>query len=136
MTDKAENVVAFRVVPQDGPRKVKIRYPPWDECRHKHVELDEKHRTLMCLRCQRDVDPIYYLSLMAHEERSLDFRYEALKRAEEKARAAEEQKRKDCEARGHPVFRNHCRCGAMTRWMKEHGQAVAVPASERSEAPE
>lgn len=65
---------------------------------------------------------------MAYEEQQIDHRYEALQKFEQKERDTKEQKRKDCAAKDHPIFKNrrHCRCGAMTRWQKEHPEHETI----------
>ena len=86
MEQEKTNVVAFRVVlpPEaDGRRRVRVKRPAWDECRHRSVQVDEKHRTLECTRCGRQVDPIYWLVQWANEDHDVDHRIE---RIEELAR--------------------------------------------------
>ena len=115
-------VVPFTIVPQGGPRIVKLKPRDYSECEHRSVELDEKHRRLECKRCQREVDPFYYLKLLAYEELHLDNRYKALQEFQEKERKRETEKKAECVSKDHPIAKNRhmCRCREMTRWQKEH----------------
>ena len=140
-----ENVVPLRVAlpPQEnGPRRVKRRRPPYNECEHKLVEIDEKHRVLTCRTCERQVDPFYFLGLLANEEAQLDYRYKALAEFKDKERQREQKKHDDCKAARHPIYRNRncCRCGTLTRWQMEHDpesvrKAMPDPAPSSAEAP-
>lgn len=109
-----DNVVPLRIVAdrKDEGRRVRIRRPPYDECEHRSVELDEKHRLLTCKKCDRVVDPFHFLKLMAYETHSLDWRVQTIHDFEAKERKKAEDKKAACAAAGHKFVgqRQWCRC--------------------------
>jgi hypothetical protein len=115
----SEKVTSIRAVPErtDERRRVKIRRPSYDECQHRSTELDERNRTITCLKCGRLVDPFLILKYIAYDTQDLDWRVEAIREFEEKERAKAKAKKDDCVARDHIIPRNrrHCRCGARYR---------------------
>ena len=98
MAEGHDNVVRLRAVPErtDEKRRVRIRRPSYDECEHRSTELDERNRTLTCLKCQRVVDPFLVLKYIAYDTQQLDWRVEAIRKFEEKERAIKEAKVNSC----------------------------------------
>lgn len=68
----------------------------YGDCRHLHVVIDEQARTLTCALCKKQLDPFWYLCLLAKEWKSRCYRdIDAIK-----AHEALKQKQKNAEAKG------------------------------------
>lgn len=85
----ADNVRELRPRDPDA-QPITRRRPPKAKrfCPHHHVEVDERHRELVCQDCGSDVDPFDFLSYMAH---SIDKYTEYTARAKRDAEHAERE---------------------------------------------
>jgi len=48
----------------------KDKLKPWEKleaCKHKQVDLDTEARKVICRKCQKELDPFWYLQLLADE---------------------------------------------------------------------
>ena len=74
---------------------------PWDACQHKQVMLDHQAHTVTCKVCNKQLDPFWYLCLLAKEWRTRSYQDQAAREAWEKMRQRDIQDR----AKGHHFSR-------------------------------
>lgn len=61
------------------PDRIPLRIRPAKPCRHKHIIVCEKSRTLECDTCRAAIDPFDFMLRWAKEDRSLEYRMKQLK---------------------------------------------------------
>jgi hypothetical protein len=80
--DNDSNIVKF------DPDRAPLRIRSTKYCRHKHIIVCEKSRTLECDVCGATIDPFDFMLKWAREDRSLEYRmkqlHDELKRLGEK----------------------------------------------------
>ena len=71
------------------PLPIERKKQEHDDCRHKQVTVDEEAHSVTCGKCNKEIDPFWYLTLLANEWKSRQYRdveyikaYRALKQQE------------------------------------------------------
>ena len=103
MTEESDNIIDFAEAllnrnPHDLlPITEEYHAGAYRECQHMRVSLDDQTHRVTCRECEKDLDPFWYLQLLAREWKHRAYQDEYTL----KAHAELEQQRKNAQARGH-----------------------------------